>query len=110
MRMSRATERVPRPPTPAAPSVVLPPLAEREAIGLRAWFEERYLDRPVGDSARLADQLVEPLLVKRPVPLLVDVEPVRVAGRLAVDRDPVPDRRPTGPRPHHEVDVARVEA
>jgi len=61
------------------------PLAEREHVGLDARSEEGDLDSAVGDRPSLANQLIKPLPGHRPMALLVDVEPVSVAGRLAVE-------------------------
>src|SRR5262249_49633804 len=101
-------------------------LAEREHVGLCARLaegdlerahrrpcprlEEGDLERPVGDRPGLPDQLVEPLLGDRAVAQVVDVEPVRVAGRLTVDQDPERHGRAAGGRPHDEVHVPGVEA
>ncbi len=85
-------------------------LAEREHEGLDARVGKDDLERPVGDRSALADQLVEPLLSDRPVALLVDVEAVRLSGRLAVDEHAERHRAASRARAHDEVDVASVEA
>jgi hypothetical protein len=86
-------------------------LAERETVGLGARGEEGDLERPVGDRSRLADQLVEPWRsVERSVALLVDVEPVRVAGGRSVDEHAELAGRDSCRWAHDEIDVTRMEA
>jgi hypothetical protein len=53
---------------------------------------------------------MQPLLSHGSVALLVDVEPVSVAGRLPVDEHAERHGRVARGRPHHEMDVAGVEA
>ena len=85
--------------------------AEREAVRLGAGVEELDLEQPLGDRARLADQLVGPLRRRAiPPPSASTSTPCAVAGRLAVEEHPERDRRPARRRSHDEVDVARVEA
>jgi hypothetical protein len=67
-------------------------LPEGEAVGLGARGEEGDLERAVGDRSRLADQLVEPRPIEGSVAPFVDVEPVRIAGRLSVEEHAVLDR------------------
>src|SRR5215472_573142 len=59
-------------------------LAEGERVGLSPWIEECDLEGAAGDGARLADELVQPLLGKSAVALAVHVGSVRLAGRLPV--------------------------
>ena len=85
-------------------------LAEREHEGLDARLGEGDLERPVGDRAALADQLVQPLLIDYALALLVDVEAVSLAGRLAVDEHMERDGASSRAWAHYEVDVASVKA
>ena len=67
------------------PGLSVIPLAECEAVSLGARGEEGDLERAVGDRSSLANQLMEPGPIERSVARFVDVEPVRIAGRLSVD-------------------------
>src|SRR6185295_2384821 len=83
--------------------------AEREAIRLGACVEELDLEASLPDAPGLADQLVEALFGQGADALLVEVEPVGGARRLPVEKHAEPERCPRPRRPHHEIDVARLE-
>jgi hypothetical protein len=58
----------------------LDPLAEREAVRLRACLEERGLEGGLVDCVPTANELVQTLGVPRPVAGLVYVEPLVISG------------------------------
>jgi hypothetical protein len=68
------------------------------------------LDRAVDDRSALANEVIEPRFHQRAVSGFIDVDPVRIAGRLAVDEHAVRDRRSGHRWTHDEVDIAGVEA
>jgi hypothetical protein len=71
-------------------------LAECECVGLDAGIEVGDLDGAVDDRARLADELVQPLLGYRSAALFVDIGPVRRTRRLSVDEHAESHRRAPG--------------
>jgi hypothetical protein len=75
-----------------------------------ASIEELDLDVPVGNGAPLADELVQPRLNDSPIAIVINVEPMRIARRLAVDSYAEPSRRPSGRWPQHQVHIAGVAA
>src|SRR5262245_52535329 len=83
-------------------------LAEGEHVGAHAGVEERELERPLADRPALADELVHPRLVDRALARLVDVEPVIVAGRTAVEERP--EAGSAVARRQDQVEVAALEA
>src|SRR5690242_19709814 len=85
-------------------------LAEREAISLGTAVGKRDLERAVGDGAGLANQLIEPLVVKRAVSLLVDVAAVSCARRLAIQQQLKSHRVTSRRRAHDQVEITCVEA
>ena len=58
-------------------------LPEGEHVGVGPGVEERDLDVPVNDRARLADHLVEPWLAHHSIAVLVNIEAVGTARWLA---------------------------
>ena len=87
-----------------------PDLAERERVGRGAGIEERDLESPLGNVPVLPDELVQPLLAEHTGAVLVRVGAVIRAGRLPVDEHAEPHRGSRGGGPHHQVDVAGLEA
>jgi len=65
---------------------------------------------PVGDGARLPDELVEPLLGDRAVTLIVDVNAVRRTRRLSIDAHAKAHGGTGSRRTHDEINVATVKA
>jgi len=59
-------------------------LSEGEAVGLPAGVEEFDFECSILDLARLADQLIGPLLAGCPLALGIDVASVRGASHFAV--------------------------
>src|SRR4029079_15481239 len=84
-------------------------LTEREDIGLDAGLGEHDLEGAVFDRPGLAEQLGEALGRYGAAAVLVDVEPVRAAGRLSVDEHPERNGRAAFTRPEDEVNVAAGE-
>jgi hypothetical protein len=84
-------------------------LAEREDVRLGAGLEERDLQGLLADRVELAHQLVQAAVPEKAVSVLVDVDPVRGAGSLAVEEHAEGDRASLSGR-EHEMRVARVEA
>src|SRR5438132_1644434 len=72
--------------------------------------EEFDLEGSILNAAPLADQLVEPLIIRSSPPLAVNVASVGCASRLAVDKDPKLDRSGSFGRSHDEVDVTGMKA
>src|SRR5262249_1051861 len=87
-----------------------PSSAEREAKGLRPGVQKLDLEQAIVDGLGLTNELVEPRLRQRPVPLGVAVRAVRGLRRLPVDRDAEANRRSSLAGPHDEIHVAGVEA
>src|SRR5438094_7179242 len=85
-------------------------LTEREAVGFSPSVEEFDLEGSILNAAPLADQLVEPLIIRSSLPLAVNVASLGCASRIAVDKDPKPHRSGTFGRPHDEVDVTGMKA
>src|SRR5207244_8474916 len=85
-------------------------LPEREAVGFSPSVEEFDLEGSILNAAPLADQLVEPLIIRSSLPLAVNVASVGCASRLAVDKDPKLDRRGSFGRSHAEVAVTGMKA
>src|SRR5438046_8254887 len=85
-------------------------LSEGEAVGLHAGVEEFDFECSILDLARLADQLIGPLLVGCPLTLGIDVASVHGAAYLAVDEDAKSHRVAFSSRSHHQVDVAGMKA
>src|SRR5450631_3123981 len=100
------------PGRPGAVGMFRSRLAEGEAIGLSPWIEEGDLEGAVGDSAGLADELVNPPLREgaAAVGVGVGVGSVRLARWLPVDTDAEPEGSSWRCRSHDEVEVAGVEA
>src|SRR5437773_12025634 len=84
--------------------------AEGEHVALDSGLEESDLEGAFRYRSRLPDQLIQPLAHHRAVALFVDVEPVRLPGRLTVDEHAERNGGPWRPWTQDEVDVARVEA
>src|SRR4029077_9691255 len=82
----------------------------RKAVGFSPSGDEFDLEGSILDTAPLADQLVEPLIIGRSLALAVDVASAGCANSLAVDKNAKARRSRTFGRPHDEVDVARVKA
>src|SRR4029079_12574095 len=78
-----------------------------ERVG--AWVEELDREQAIVDRSTLTHQLIHPLLHEHARTAVRDVTALSVCWRLAVDRNAERDGRTTLGRPHHEVDVARVE-
>src|SRR2546427_5229701 len=85
-------------------------LTEREAVGFDARIEEFDLEGSILNAAPLADQLVEPLIIRSSLPLGVNVASVGCACGLAINKDAKPHRSGTFGRSHHEVDVTGMKA
>ena len=68
------------------------------------------LECAVGDRPRLANQLIEPLLGHHSVAFSIDVEPMRIAGRFAVDEHLERHGRTSLPWSQDEMHVAGMEA
>src|SRR5262245_24367113 len=92
--------------------LMAPPLpsAEGERKSFHARIEEFDLELPVGDGARLSDQLIQPLLGGRAVASIVDVQPVSAARRLSVDENAESHGSSSRQRPHDQMKIAGVEA
>jgi hypothetical protein len=61
-------------------------LAKREVKSFDTRIEKLNLKLAIDDGLRLTNQLVEPLLRNCAIALTVNVDPVRSAGRLSIDR------------------------
>src|SRR6266550_2959232 len=85
-------------------------LSEREAVGLHAGVEEFDFERSILDLARLADQLISPLLASRPLAMGIDVASVHRGSHFAVDEDAKSHRVALSSTSHHQVDVAGMKA
>src|SRR5688572_18616296 len=85
-------------------------LTESEHVGLDTGSKERDLTRTVGDRSPLANQLIEPRLDQGSVALFVNVEPMSVAGRFAIDQHAERHGRTSLPLSQDEMDVAGVVA
>jgi hypothetical protein len=85
-------------------------LAESEAVGFSPNVEEFDLEGSILNAAPLANQLVEPLIIRRSLPLAVNVASVGCANSLAVDKDAKPHRTGTFGRSHDDVDVTGMKA
>src|SRR5918999_1487724 len=93
----------------ARPLVTQSLLAEGEDIRLDSGLPERDLQRPLADRVAPAHELVEAAVPEQAAPVLVDVDAVRGARRLAVEEHTEPNRR-SRPAREHEGRVARGEA
>src|SRR5207245_3829921 len=76
-------------------------LTEGEAVGLDARIEELDLESPVPNIARLADQLVDPLIIRSALALTVDVGSMGGAWGLAIGQHAKPHRTGTYAQSHH---------
>src|SRR2546423_5140432 len=85
-------------------------LSEGEAVGLHAGVEEFDFECSILDFARLADQLIGPLLACRHLALGIDVASVHGASHLAVDEDATSHYVALSSRSHNQVDVAGMKA
>src|SRR2546425_6131996 len=85
-------------------------LSEGEAVGLHAGVEEFDFEGSILNAAPLADQLVEPLIIRGSLALAVDVGSLGCANSLAVDKDAKPHGRGAFGRSHDEVDVTGMKA
>src|SRR5438132_1894764 len=85
-------------------------LPERKAVCFSPSVEEFDLEGSILNAAPLADQLVEPLIIRSSLPLAVNVASVGCANSLAVDKDAKPHRSGTFWRSHDEVEVAGMKA
>src|ERR1700730_6738608 len=83
--------------------------AEGEAIRLDVRVEKLDLEEAVGNRSGLADQLIGALVAHHPAAVRIHVAPALVFRELTIEEHPEPDRRATGRRAHHEVEIARVE-
>src|SRR5262249_56645255 len=83
---------------------------EAEGVRLDARIEELDLEATVVDGTGLSDQLVHPLLVRRPAARGVDVGPVGSAGRFPVEEDPEPDGLAAVRRPHDQIEISGMKA
>jgi hypothetical protein len=73
--------------------------------------EKLDLEQSIADRLRLPDQVVQPRLGKSAVALAVDVNTVGIAWRHPIEENAKqPHRSSTRCRPHHQVNIARVEA
>jgi len=61
-------------------------LTKREVKSFDTRIEKLNLKLAIDDGLRLTNQLVEPLLRNCAIALTVNVDPVRSAGRLSIDR------------------------
>src|SRR6202022_1292356 len=85
-------------------------LTEREAVCLDARIEEFDLEGSILNAAPLADQLVEPLIIRSALALTIDVGSMGCACGLAIDKDAKPHRSGTFGRSHDQVDVTGMKA
>jgi len=69
------------------------PKGERKDLYRRIEKLDREL--PIDDRPLLSDQLIQPLFVRRPSPLLVDVDSVSRARRLSIDAHAEPSGCPS---------------
>src|SRR3954447_14695093 len=83
--------------------------SEGEHERLDAGVEELDLEPPVPDRRRLADELVDPLVVGGAVTALVDVDAMGAARGLPVEAYPEAHRRAPNWWTHHEMQIASVE-
>src|SRR4051812_41192743 len=84
--------------------------AEREHVGARARVEEPDLEGPRAHAPALTHELVHPWFGDDAFARLVDVEPVVLAGRLAVEEDGEPHGATAARRREDQVEVAALEA
>jgi hypothetical protein len=83
---------------------------ESECESLHARVKELDLELAISDRLRLPDQLIQTLLGRGAVPLVVHVESVCVAWRLAIDEDAKAHGSAGRRGSHHEMNVTGVEA
>ena len=84
--------------------------AEGEVISLRARIEKLDLELAIHDRVRLSNELVKPWFDYRAVALAINVGSVSVARRLSIDRYAKSHGSSSRCRPHHEIEITRVEA
>src|SRR5262245_47873220 len=84
--------------------------AEREGKGFNAGIEELDLEQSLGYGLRLPDQLIQPLFGNRTLALIVDVDAVGSAWRLAINEHAKPDRAARRRRSHDEMQITGVKA
>src|SRR5262249_7784104 len=92
--------------------MVMAPLSmssEGEHEHLDARLEELDLEPPVADRRRLADQLVDPLVVGGAVAMLIDVDAVGATRRLTVETHGEPHGGAPNRWTHYEMQIAGVE-
>src|SRR5215217_1747764 len=84
--------------------------AEGEHVGARARVEEPDLEGPRADGPPLTHELVHAWLGDDALARLFDVEPVVVAGRLAVEQEGEPHGATAARRRQDQIEVAALEA
>jgi hypothetical protein len=83
--------------------------AERERKHLHARIEKHDLELPIGDGLRLPDQLIEPLCRHRAIAVVVDIQSVRRAGRLAIEEHAKAHGSAPRGQPHDEMQITGVK-
>jgi hypothetical protein len=83
--------------------------AKCECESLHPRIEKLNLELPLGNGAWLSDQQIQPLFGDRAVSLIVNIDPVSRARRLAVNQNAKSHGSPRRRRAHYEVKIAGME-